>query len=566
MSNWQPHLRPLLIVGVLFWSAVLTTGWSFIVDPCLHKILRAHSKFLIAIIVVIALWRVPLDGVFFHGLEYEDSYIYSVVARQMYERTYPPDIPLQTPYSIQTCEIGSLTSCRAWEVFPEHFPGYPFVIALFARMVGYTPAIGCLINLFGACVAGVLIFGTVLRTTEDVVMARASAFIFAITPVFGVYGLATSAEPFSNLWVTLVVWNFIRYVQALETPELETKALRYWGAYTATMLFAMTIKRENLLLAIVLGTITPFVLRGREATGPRQWRDNIPPISTALLGLLLSAHMHLVQTASHEGAMLKTFPFTPARLWTLAAGFLQSFFVMKWYGGIVFAVMLGMLVSWRRKGLSLAPLFLFAGYLALYAIHIRSFYDMRSGHVEPFEALRFSMNLMSLWSILGGIGIGAAIELSHSFWPRQLFVRPPTGLLWIAGTVVLGVSFTITTNLHSEAIEDEGIARLTPARSVLSMASHDVTNNVIVSMEPLVIQMYGDPAIRIIDLELITPDELKASLTGSRVDTLLWLKENNYETDADRERYGNQFAYLNSLPTHALVTAKDFSVIRVGPP
>jgi hypothetical protein len=200
--------------------------------------------------------------------------------------------------------------------------------------------------------------------------------------------------------------------------------------------------------------------RCREATGPRQWRDNIiPPILAALSALLLSAHMHLVQTASHEGAMLRTFPLTPARLWTLAAGFLRSFFVMKWYGGIVFAVMLGMLVSWRRKGLSLAPPFLFTGYLALYAFHIRSFHDMRSGHVEPFEALRFSMNLMSLWPILGGIGIGAAIEISHSSWPRQLFVQPRTRLLWIAGTVVLGVSFTITTKLHSRAVEDEGIAR-----------------------------------------------------------------------------------------------------------
>jgi hypothetical protein len=175
---------------------------------------------------------------------------------------------------------------------------------------------------------------------------------------------------------------------------------------------------------------------------------------------------------------------------------------MKWYGGIVFAVMLGMLVSWRRKGLSLAPLFLFAGYLALYAIHIRSFYDMRSGHVESFEALRFSMNLTSLWSILGDICIGAAIELSHSSWPRQLFMQPPTRLLWIAGTVVLGVSFTITTKLHSKAVEDEGIARLTPARSVLSMASHDVTNNVIVSMEPLVIQICDDRGYCAVSLSL----------------------------------------------------------------
>jgi hypothetical protein len=143
----------------------------------------------------------------------------------------------------------------------------------------------------------------------------------------------------------------------------------------------------------------------------------------------------------------------------------------------------------------------------------------------------------------------------------------PHGAVHIGiGHVMLCVSFTITTKLHSNAIEDEGIARLTPARSVLSIASHDVINNVIVSMEPLVIQMYGNPAIRIIDLELITPDELKASLTGGGVDTLLWLKEDNYETDADFERYGNQFVYLNSRPTHALVTAKGFSVIRVGPP
>jgi hypothetical protein len=56
---------------------------------------------------------------------------------------------------------------------------------------GYTPDIASLVNVFAACLADILIFCVALLATSNVTMAGAAALVFAITPVFAVYGLGT---------------------------------------------------------------------------------------------------------------------------------------------------------------------------------------------------------------------------------------------------------------------------------------------------------------------------------------------------------------------------------------
>lgn len=55
----------------------------FLADPFPRGILRRHWRVLLLLVAVTLIWRIPTSGRFFHGLEYEDAYVYTVAARQI---------------------------------------------------------------------------------------------------------------------------------------------------------------------------------------------------------------------------------------------------------------------------------------------------------------------------------------------------------------------------------------------------------------------------------------------------------------------------------------------------
>ena len=58
----------------------------------------------------------------------------------------------------------------------------------------------------------ILIFLLCMVIADDVIAAGSAALILAITPVFVVWGLETSAEPISNGCISLALWFCLRYV------------------------------------------------------------------------------------------------------------------------------------------------------------------------------------------------------------------------------------------------------------------------------------------------------------------------------------------------------------------
>jgi hypothetical protein len=561
MLNWLTQIKPLSIVAALFWTGVFTAILSLAADRWLHRAFKEHWKFVLALTVMVTTWRMPTGGPFFHGLEYEDSYVYTVAGRQMHEHVGPTGIGTTTPYSIQVCEIGSLKACDKWEVFPEHFIGYPYVIAVFSNIAGYMPSIGSLVNLIGACISGVMIFGIVLLATENVTMARAAAVVFAITPVFAVYGLETSAEPASNVCLTLMIWFYMRSVQMAGALPRRLVLLLPWCAYTSALLFSLTVKREDILLVILLPLLAPFIVPHCSESRHGRARSIVLMFASSALALLLSANMHFLHTTSSEAALLKKFPLNPSHLLAFVTGFVRSFFVLEWYGGVVFAVVLGMIVSWRRKSLCLVPLCLFAAYVLLYAVHIRSYYEMRLGQVELATALRFSMSLMSLWSILAGVGVGTAMATFPTVG-SHVSKRIVTGFKWASLAGALGISFVVTRAIRSDAVEDETHVRLAPAFSALDYTS-GAGSDFIVSLEPLIIQMYADPASRVVDLAAVDPGELRTMMAPGGSDRLVLIDEADRRSEADMERYGNQFQYLDSVSRKTLYSARRYDIIRI---
>jgi hypothetical protein len=564
--NVPPHIQPLVVVATLFWVSLSASALSFATDQWLHGVLRAHWKLLLVLSALVLAWRIPTDGTFFHGLEYEDSYVYTVAGRQMLETRAPSLSATGFPYSVEVCDIGSLKACESWLPIPEHFIGYSYVISLFSRAVGYTPDIGSIVNIMAACAANALIFGIALFATNNVTMAAAASLVFAVTPVFAVYGLETSAEPASNVCICLVVWFYLRSIRAFGSSEGQWRRWISWSAYTAVLLFSLTVKRENILLVLVSPLVLPFI-RDR-VSGHRLSRSklNLFMLFSSALALILSAQMRLAQTTLGEQTLLKTFPLTIEHLVIFILGFARSFMVNRWYGGAIVLVLLGSVLSLRRRGLLLVVVVLFYSYLFLYAIHVRSYYEMRSGRIDPEAALRFSMSVMGLWALLAGAGTEVVLSKVRStrfYLPHR---RPSLILGSLTLSFLLGSSFVITEGIRNDGVEDETHVRIGPALSASSFTSEVQSGSYVITLEPLVIQMYADPGVKVVDLAAVNPGTLRTLIEAEPKKHMIMLEENMHDTDADMARYGGQMEFLATLARSTLLRADGFDVVRLERP
>jgi hypothetical protein len=559
------HSTPPLLIPALFWAGSLLSLSGFVFDRRTRAIVKSQWKLIITLLLITLSWRIPPDGKFFHGLEYEDSYVYIVAARQMQLHVGPPSS--EVPYSIGACAVGSLRDCQEWESYPEHFVGYPYVLSMLYGLVGYTPDLASTFNIFAASLGCVLIFLVAMAATENAVVAGASSLVFAITPVFAVYGLETSAEPASNVCIILVIWFYARFILAVRSSEGYRSSFLYWSAFSSVLLFSMTVKREDFLLGMVLPIMAFLLVPRKTPVAMRRRTLMLFMFTTVTLAVLLSVEMGLWQTTGSELELAEKFPLTAGRLEAFFLGFARSFFVAKWYMGAILAVAAGATISIRKRGLSLVPLVLFISYFMIYALHIRSYYEMQSANIEPYSALRFSMNFMCLWSLLAGVGIGAVIVQVRASRLYAAHRRASSIVGYCLMATLIVMSFVWTKLIRDDAVEDETNVRISPARRALHFAAAgSQPSDYVVTLEPLMVQMYGDTTVNVVDLSAVSSEQLRALINSSETSSFVAVEEADRESDVDFIRYGDQLRYLHSLQVSDLYRADGVAIVRIVRP
>jgi len=467
------------------------------------------------------------------------------------------------PYSIDVCAVGSLNSCGQADNYPEHLIGYPYILSVLFKVFGYHSSIGSIANVVCACFVDILVFLICIVISDDVIVAGSAALIFAITPVFAVWGLETSAEPIANGYICLILWLCLRYVFVSPMHSGNWRDLLIWCAFTSTLLFSLTVKRENILLPILLPLVA-FLLRFKNNR-----RDSFPArrfrwmLLSAVLGLIFSLQLHLSQTQNSEVVLLHKFPLTPAELITYLPVFISSFFVVQWYGGAITLVLIGVIVALRQRGLALFPLLLFVSYLLIYAFHIRTYYELRSGSTDSRAALRFSMSLMGMWSILAGLGTATALR-----WFRRTrgWANHRVPLNWIAGCIVAVVvcaSFVATAYFREDVVRDEHRMRIEPSLAAVHTADDPTKKTYILTLEPLIPQMYASTSVNVISLRALNEDVMRSVGFDQGAVGVLYLDEQIHRSPADEERYRSQLEYLNQFQRTSLMSNSLFSIIKI---
>ena len=74
-------IRPYSMAQALVILAVCSTSIFVLADSYLRTLIKTHWKTISFTIIVVVIWRYPFQNTAFYGLEYEDSYVYTVAAR-----------------------------------------------------------------------------------------------------------------------------------------------------------------------------------------------------------------------------------------------------------------------------------------------------------------------------------------------------------------------------------------------------------------------------------------------------------------------------------------------------
>jgi hypothetical protein len=157
--------------------------------------------------------------------------------------------------------------------------------------------------------------------------------------------------------------------------------------------------------------------------------------------------------------------------------------------------------------------------------------------VTEFDFLRYLSNVGVFLSILAGLPMSAG------------WLRRHTKILAAALAVYFGVSSIFAWRLRSDLIRDEWEARTVPALAVIEASAELKERYPIVTLEPMVVQIYGPPSAKVIAMPLLTSERVEA-LGG-----VLYLRQDHYQSEMDRRRDAGAFA---ALPAEQ-------RVIREGP-
>src|ERR1700722_19558333 len=125
MANVSLGFSPLLLTQFLFWGLLAAAALMAATDRYIRATIRQYRLYALLAIVVTLVWRFPKGGVLFLGMEYEDSYVYTVVARQMLEGNHV--VAGMASYLTTVCDVGSLRACQAFTTYSGHYIGEPYL-------------------------------------------------------------------------------------------------------------------------------------------------------------------------------------------------------------------------------------------------------------------------------------------------------------------------------------------------------------------------------------------------------------------------------------------------------
>jgi len=554
-------LNPIEVTGIFFFGSLILAFSYLTIKKFIKNALKRYWKIIVVLILANIAMKIPYKSNFFDGLEYEDSYIYKASARAIYEGEY--EFSKINSYYPTSSIYGSIKDSRMSAVFVTNFLGYPYLINLGFRVFGYHVSISNIVSLAFSGLSIVFVFLIALLMIDSLPFALICSFVYLTIPIFNVYASTSLTEPLSNVYLALALLLYLVYSRK-ENNGRESIYENILGlcAIAFTMIYSVLIKTTNVSLVFCLplaGLISLIIQKDLRNT--KQRNKFFALLSVAIIVFIFSAVALKFQTAVEVNrGDIGVNPFSFAFFKALAPVFAKSFFNFKWYLFYSLLFIVGVFYGPRKKD-GIFPIIVFFFYFVLHASHYRSYYFIRGVPVTIDEALRYMTSLVSVYSLIVGLGIYRLWQWLKALGRSGVNVHVKNSISIASAMLILGVSIIFTLKCRAYFVEDEYNVRIAPAAKTLEyLKSKD---DVLITSEHILFQIYGRADLKLIDFysinNQIPEDEVDSLIRSANV----YYLEPMDRGGVDEERYKQQYRYIDSKRKEHVISGNNYQLFKL---
>ncbi|MDP2930252.1 MAG: hypothetical protein Q8N56_01425 [bacterium] len=527
----------------------------------INNAFRKYWKIIVVLILANLAVKIPYKSNFFDGLEYEDSYIYKASARAIYEGEY--EFSNINPYYPTSSIYGSIKDSRMSAIFVTNFLGYPYLINLGYRVFGYHVNISNIVSLVFSGLSIVFVFLIALLIIDSLSLALICSFVYLTIPIFNVYASTSLTEPLSTVFLSVVLLVYLIFnISEHKNKDSLYKNILGMASIAFTMIFAILIKTTNISLVLCLPIAGLVYLVGKKTLKDRYSRNKfLMSLSAVIIVFLFSVLVLKFQTAVEiNRGDIGVNPFSFLFFKMLAPVFAISFFNFKWYLFYSALFIVGLYFGLRKRN-GIFPIVIFFFYFILHTSHYRSYYFTRGVPVTTDEALRYMTSLVSVYSIIVGLGIYGLWQWLKKLGRDRVNAQVRKSIAITVAIFVLGVSILFTLKCRSYFVEDEYNVRIAPVLKTLEYLKNK--DDVLITSEHILFQIYGNANLKIMDFcsieNQIPKEEVESLIRSSNVYYLQTMDRGG----VDEERYQEQYRYVDSKIKQQIYSGNNFRIFRL---
>ena len=398
----------------------------------------------------------------FCGLEYEDAYAFSFLAREFAKGIYT------SSFLSEGIGIGSINTPVLMQTYGGHFITYSVLLSYPIKLFGFSLSlVGIMTTIINFLV--LLILSVFIKTNDRFCWAIAPT-IYCVAPIINVFGNTFLCEPFSSFIVVSFIYFFYRHI------ENDGSFL----AVVISLFLAILTKRENLALIVL-----PFSYYGLLAL-----RDNsilkkaivrvLIIVCVCIVYFTIIQNVFNIESTESEDIGGATFSFL--YFIRLAPTFISSLLNPSFFGVTIYILLFFSIAyfSKRNNNIFIVSLWvLWLAYFVSYTMHYRGYFFIQEQTISEFETFRY---LNNFYCIVPIIIASIFIEIGVS---KQLYYL--IAILLIA-TIIPTIHLRKTFN------EDEYRLRFQVPEETLNLINNDSSGEktpVVVTSKILIFQNIG---------------------------------------------------------------------------
>jgi hypothetical protein len=235
-------------------------------------------------------------------------------------------------------------------------------------------------------------------------------------------------------------------------------------------------------------------------------------------------------------------PFSFSYIKVLAPVFLKSFLIFKWYLFYSILFLVGVFFGLKQKE-GILPIVIFFFYFVLYTAHYRSYYFTRGIPVLEDESLRYMISIVSVYSLVVGIGIFYLLRGLKKVIDKRINIFRYKSIGIAIAIIIMGSSFLFTLKNRAYFVEDEYISRIAPVKKTLEyLKSND---DILITSEHILFQLYGSPELKLIDFCSIENQIQKQYIDNLIRSNNVYYLQTMERDVVDEQRYRQQYSYID---------------------